>query len=327
MVHTRLFVLLLAAALLCVPGSVQALSVGVAPPVLDAGEMLPGESKLMEFYIITDHDKDLLVELSVRKPRRDFYMPGKGRFRYEFAEDNSSEEDISGWVTFLNKRVIVPPDKNLVYLSGGGCANANKKVELIITVPDDAEPGYHAGYVSPYPRLNFGGGGTGLGIISVVEMGYIVNVLGEATRDAGIAGFDFSMDRPGHGTLCILVKNMGTVTITARADHVRVFDSDNQTVTATASNERFIAPGEIGRLDMGIDTRGLEGVHGVTAHMEWLTGEDSLDGEIDISEYAPPAPGVTGGVVAPPAAPMGFPLWILPIILMLAGIMVWWRVK
>jgi len=324
MVYMRLLMLSLAAALLCMPGAARGLSVGVAPPVLDAGEMLPGESKAMEFYIMTDYEKDLLVDISTKDARRGFYVPGKGRFTYAFLPENSSEEDISGWVTFLNEPVIVPPEKRLVYLSGGGMANANKKVEFIISVPEDTEPGYHAGFVSPYPRLSIEGGGTGLGIISVVEMGYVVNVMGEAIRDAGIAGIDFTMDRPGHGILYILVKNKGTVTLSARADRVRIFNS-SQAIAELSSNERKIAPGRVGELGVGLDTRGMEGVYSVTARVEWLTGEDSTGGELEVREYVPPAP-VTGEVITPPV-PVGFPLWIVPMILMLVAVVVYWRIR
>jgi hypothetical protein len=321
MVEMRVFMLSLVAALLCIPCSVKGLSVGVAPPVLDMGEMLAGESKSMEFYLMTDYDKNLLVDLSTKKARRDFYVPGKGRFRYDFVSENASEEDISGWLTFLKNSVVVPPEKRLVYLTGGGIANANKRVDIIVGVPGNAEPGYHAAFVSPYPRISFEGGGTGLGIISTVEMGYVVKVPGEAIRDAGIAGIDFSMDRPGYGTLRILVKNRGTVTLSARADSVRVFNS-SQVVAELVLNEELIAPGRVGELSAGLDTRGLEGVYEVSAHVEWLTGEDSMEGEIEIAEYVPPPP-VTGEVVVPPPAPAGFPLWILPMILVAVAVIVY----
>lgn len=317
------FLLLSVAALLCMPAAAQGLSVGVAPPVLDAGEMIPGDSKPMEFYLMTDHDKNLLVELSTKGARREFYSPEKARSRYPFEVDNSSEEEIRGWLTFLKGYVIVPPEKRLVYLEGGGVANANKKVEVIISVPEDAEPGYHAGFVSPYPRVSFEGGGTGLGIISVVEMAYVVNVAGEAIRDAEIAGTDFRMDMPGHGTLYILVKNMGTVTISVKADHVRLFNSSNHTLAFLGSNEERIAPGCVEGLEVGIDTRGMEGVYGFEAHVEWLTGEGSMDGEIEVREYVPPPP-VTGKVTAP-LAPVWPPLWILPLILtVVAALVFWW---
>lgn len=316
----RILVLSLICALLSVPGCALALSVGVAPPVLDAGEMLPGESKAMTFYLMTDHEKDLLVDLSTKNSIRSFYDPAKGRFRYSFSAENASEEDISGWLTFLKKSVILPPEKKLVYLDGGGVANANQGAEVIISVPRDAEPGYHAGVVSPYPRVSIEGGGTGLGIISTVEMSYVLKVPGKAVRDAEIAGVDLSVDSAGHGMLRILVKNRGSVTISARADSIRVFNN-SQVIAETASNDRKISPGSVGELSVGLDTRGLKGFYDVEAHVEWLTGGDSFDGEVEVTEYVPPPP-VTGEVVAP-AAPMGFPLWILPLILVFVGIAVY----
>jgi archaellum component FlaG (FlaF/FlaG flagellin family) len=322
----RLLVIMLVAAMLCAPGTASALSVGIAPPVIDAGDMLPGESRHMEFYIITDHEKDLLVELSKKKPSRSFFDPTKGRFRYSFDAEKASEEDASGWLTLMESSVIVPPEKRLYYLEGGGMANANRKIGVIITVPEDAEPGYHSGVVSPYPSLGAQGGGTALGIISVVEMGYVVNVLGDTRRDAEIAGFSFRKTDPETGSIIVLVKNTGTVTISARADHIRIHDSSNQTLREGKSNDVYISPGEVGKLDMDFSTMNLEGVYGVSAHVEWLTGEDSMDGSVDIGDYVQP-PEVTGSAAAPPPQSVAFPLWIIPLLLAGAGILVYWRVR
>jgi hypothetical protein len=304
-------------------GSATGLSVGVAPPVLDAGQMLPGESRSMDFFLTSDHDEDLLVDVSSKRAKRGFFIPTKDRSRYAFKPDNASEEDISGWLVFLEKSFMVPPEKRLVYLSGGGMANANQKVGVILNVPEDAEPGYHAGYVSPYPSVSLGGGGTGLGIISVVEMAYVVQVVGEARREIEVAGMDFRMISPGRGRLDILVKNTGSVTVSVIAEHIEISDRSGSVLQDRSSNEKYIKPGRVERLETYLDTRGMEGSYGAKAYVEWVTGETSYSGEFEITDYVP-MPAVTGEVVGP-AAPAAFPIWILPVILIFIALGVYWR--
>jgi hypothetical protein len=313
--------------LLLAPGCASALNIGLAPaPAIDAGEMIPGESKLMDFFIMSDNDDDMLVSINTKDAPRSFFNPKKGRFRYGWSAEESSEEGISGWATLMDDSVIVPPDQELRYLKGGGAAYANKKLSVIISVPDDAEPGYHAGFISPYPRMSSQAGGTGLGIITVVEMAYVVNVLGNALRDAEIVGVNLRRDAPERGTVQILVKNKGTVTVSAVADSVRVYDSSNSTILETRSNEFKIGPGDIGTIEVALDTRGLEGEYNVHSHVEWLTGEGDIDGVIDIGEYVPPPPGVTGEVVSPVPA-VAFPLWLVPVILVALAGLVYWRIR
>ena len=313
--------------MLMVPGTVLGLNIGFAPPTIDAGELLPGESKHVEFFIMADNENDMIVSLSTKKATRDFFNPNKGRFRYAWLAEESSEEDISEWVTLMDDSVLVPPEKELRYLESGGAAYANKKLGAIISVPDDAEPGYHAGFISPYPRTSSQAGGTGIGIITVVEMAYVVNVLGNAVRDADIIGINLRRDAPDYGTLQILVKNSGTVTLSALADYIRVFDDENNTVFERGSNEFKIRPGNIGSIETRLDTTGLEGEYHTEAHVGWLTGEDDVTGTIDIGEYVPPPPSVTGGAVAPLSVPVGFPLWILPLIIAVFGALIWWRIR
>jgi hypothetical protein len=312
-------------ALLIIPVSTSALNIGFAPPVIDAGDMIPGESKPIEFFIMADNENDMLVSLTTKKAQRDFFRPDKGRFRYKWVAEESSEEDITGWVTLMDDSVIVPPEKELRYLDGGGAAYANKKLSVIISVPDDAEPGYHAGFISPYPRISSQAGGTGLGIITVVEMAYVVNVLGRAERDAEVVGISLRRDAPGYGTIRVLVKNKGTVTLSAVADNVRVL-KDDRAVLDTRSNEFKIGPGDIGAIEVRLDTQGLEGEYDVYAHVEWLTGEGEAEGIIDIGEYVPPPPSVTGEAISP-APGMVFPLWLLPMMLLAAVGLIYWRMR
>jgi hypothetical protein len=321
---SRLFLVIVMAALVAVP-SARALQVSIAPYTLDIGDMLPGESKYVEFFVVSDHDSDLLVGLSSRDAFRSFFNPDKARWRYGFVAENASEEDISGWVTFMDDSLVVPPEKTLQYLEQGGAAYANKKTGMIIEVPTDAEPGYHAGIVSPYPRTNAQGSGTSLGIIQVAEMNYVVNVLGsEASRDAEIAGAVFSKEGADRGTLALLVKNTGTVTLDAVADSVNLTGREG-VVAELSSPETTIPPGKVAYVKMPVSMEGMEGSYDVDAHVEWQTGETSFLGSVNVGEYVPAISEVTGNAGAMPVS--GFPMWMLPVIIGVIGALVYWRFK
>jgi hypothetical protein len=329
MIRWALLVVIVMLTVSCFGGLANAVSVGVAPPVLDAGVMIPGESKVMEFFLMSDHESDLLVDLSTKGAKRDFFSPEKPRFRYSFEANKASEEDISDWLTFLKDSVIVPPEKSLRYLKGGGVANANKKVEVIVSVPEDAEPGYHAAYVLPYPRLGIDGSGTGLGIITLVEMAYIVNVVGDAVRGAEIAGIHFVRTSQDRGKIELLVKNIGTVTMSVAAENIRVFDKEAATIAEIDSNEKKVAPGRVVTLEAWLDIKDLEGRYGVEASADWLTGEDTFVGWFEVVGDAPdqvPPLEITGKAVAPPISPQ-IPLWAFLLALILGLGVFYWRLR
>ena len=307
---TRTFLLLLVAAVCIIlfPRPALSLSVGMAPPVYDLGSVEPGKQYYIDFYIISDQDKDIVVDLQSTPAPYDFYLPERPRFRYTFNSSQCSEEDISGWITFLDNPVIVPPEKRLYKLSNGGLANANKKVTAVISIPKNAEPGYHAGHVIPRPRQQAQGGGTGLGIVTIAKMGYVFRVEGDAVRSGKIIGI-VQTDRG----LSLVFKNTGTVTMTVKARNVKIFEENGTLLTEMSSRQQKFSPGETAFLFLGSDSRIKEGYYPAEATVEWIGGSTHFKGIADITaaEKLP----ITAEAPSKQAAAPAPPLWLLSLII------------
>jgi hypothetical protein len=308
--------------LLTTPGN--ALLIGMAPPVYDIGEVEPGNEYYIDFYVISDHDKDILVDLGTSKAPHDFYLPERIRFRYIFNSSLASEEDVSGWIAFLDSNPItVPPEKRLYRLSNGGLANANKEVTAVLKIPEDAEPGYHAAHVVPSSRERAQGSGTAIGIVTVAKMGYVFNVKGDARRDGKVVGFTY--DQAGDsGNLNLIFRNTGTVTMTVQAKDVTVYDKEQVPIAVLASRQYKPEPGEMIEIPLKWYNDSIEeGMYNVEGSVEWIGGETSGSGRIQITQE-PVKEDITGEVVAPPAA--AFPFWTILIILIVAGLVVYrWK--
>ena len=323
--YLALAILAMFIGLLAAPAGVQGLQVSIAPSTMDLGDMVPGDSKYIEFFVVSDHDQGLLVDLNKKGVFRSFFNPDKGRWRYNFVAEEASEEDISGWLTLMDSSIVVPPEQQLQYLEQGGAAYANKKAGFFIEVPADAEPGYHAGVISPYPKTGAQGSGTGLGIIQVAEMTYVVNVLGDAKRDAEIIDVKVSRETPGLAKLNIFIKNKGTVTVSVIADDVEI--SGRGIEKNLKSGEVVIEPGSVGNAQVPFSITDMEGKYAVDVHAEWSTGEDWFSGSIDIGDNLPTISEITGQAGAPPVAGTALPLWIIPVLVAIIGGAVFWRTR
>jgi hypothetical protein len=317
--------LLIPLLLLFLPVPGDALRIGMAPPVYDIGEVEPGKEYYIDFYLTSDQDKDTLVDLAALKAPYDFYLPERIRFRYRFNTSLASEEDASGWITILeNNPISVPTEKNLYRLANGGLTNANKKLTAVVKIPEHAEPGYHAAYVVPSSREKIQGGGTAIGIITVAKMGYVFNVKGDVRREGKIIGFGYEKTRDS-GTLNVVFKNTGTVTMTIQAKKVRIYDKDQQQIVQLDSRQYKCRPGNVMEIPLQWYNSSLEeGMYSVEGAVEWIGGETSGSGRIQLT-HEPVTEKITGEAIAPPPAAV-FPLWIIPIILLIAGFLVYrWK--
>jgi hypothetical protein len=305
-------------------GEALALNVGVAPAVVNFGTIERGSRVSGTFYIVSDSLTSYVVGLNTVKAPDDFYDPSRPRNGYTFDSSKASEEDVSGWVTFLENSVSVPPEKTFV---PGVNAWVNKKIDFILEVPANAEPGYHAGQIIPSPQVSSAGsGGVGVGIVTIVKATYIFKVPDEATRAADIVGFDFRRIDLNNEEITVLVKNTGTVTESVKLDGMEVYDGEEKT-TLGGTGYVKIRPNGISefRTLFNVSDRAI-GSYRVKATVSWLTGKTEKTGVIDVLEYLPGP--ITGGVIAPIIGPMiiGIPLWVYPIFIMLAAILIyWWR--
>ena len=86
----------------------NAISIGAAPGALDLGNVPRGTEKLVEFYVMTNAAQDILVGVDYISVHASIYEREK-RTYYTFIPSEASEEDISSWITFPQKSILVSP--------------------------------------------------------------------------------------------------------------------------------------------------------------------------------------------------------------------------
>jgi len=301
--------------------SAAALNVGVAPPILELGKQNRGSQVSGSFYVVSDSDMDFIVDLDSIDVPTDFFDPYRPRIKYTFDAERASQEGSSEWVVFLENSVNVPGEK---YFVPGVNAWVNRKIDFILNIPADAEPGYHAVQIVPIPRVaSTGSGGVGIGIVTIVKTTLIFIVEGDAERSAEVIGFDYNRIDDNYEEIYVLIKNTGTVTTGVRLDSLEI-DEGTGVTKLPGTGHYNVAPNEIIRIKSkyGVGDKEL-GSYKADASISWMTGEAEGQGSIEVIEYSKSS--ITGDVVAPPLVPgAAFPFWVVPILIIFSAIVIYW---
>ncbi len=304
---------------------VFSLSVGVAPGVVDLGEVENGKEYSFNFYLISDYEKDLAVELSTQNAPPEFYTPAWPRHGYNFDPITASEEKTSTWISFIENPVVLPPEKKLYTLSTGSLVKANKEVTALIKIPENAEPGYHAGYIVPKPITQAQGrGGTALEIITITKIGYVFKVKGEAKRNGKIIGIIHEKDK-----LKIIFKNTGTLTMSVKVSNVTIYDAYKKKIIASLSSREYkVKPKEITTIAIPWFNETItEGKYPVKATVEWIGGKTEKEGVIEFRKEITEKPIISEIPEKPPLKPTGFPTWMVSIIIIISAFIFYKRKK
>jgi len=181
----------------------QQYTVGVSPPIIDLGDVNRGETKSVKFYIVSPSNEEMLVHLIQYPDNLDFVRA------YNFgAIVNYSEEDVSSWIKYFSNPVLLKPQPQPLQTPIGKITNW-REISFLLSLPNNAEPGYHSFGIQPEPEfVGQAGGQVGVGIIAVTKVNVIFRVPGEAIRSGEI------IDALGEGNkVRIFFKNTGTVTM------------------------------------------------------------------------------------------------------------------
>jgi len=284
-------------------------SVGISPSILDAGEIERGSSKILSFYVVTVSEEELLVQLSTMEGKLDFF----DRLDYKNLVFNYSEEECSSWVEFLRNPIEIIPTGETLETVGGGIIRGWTEVNFIINVPEDADPGYHNVMISPLPFVTTEyGERMGIAIRTVIDMPILFQVPGTAIRKGNI--LDVSSGNYAGNKLEIntFFENTGTVTVSAKAESIKIYDKYGRLVETLRSNLDYVKPGETIALKSYLDVKDLDlGEYDVIANISYSTGYASKESTIII--YEKPA------VVEPvPSEELPeFPLWLLIILVII----------
>ncbi len=263
--------------------SVYALSVGTAPGVYDLGELDPGKNVAFRFYLITNANNDMLVEMGYFPVHQDIYYKTEST-RYKFIPAEASQEDISSWVEIVRNPLLLSPARvKVVSLPGGGAVKANEEVDVILHIPEDADPGYHAGSISLSPRVASTGRGTGVMTIAVTRFIFIFRVSGDAKRSGEIMALIGDRVDEGKAKIDVLFRNTGTCTVSARVTELKLHDKFGKQIANLQSGMYLVGPGEINSIaTYWTDSNMASGKYRAEAKVDYITGQATREEEIEI---------------------------------------------
>ena len=250
------------------------ISVGVSPPILDLGEINPGESKIARFYIITSSKEKMLVYLGSSKGNINIFK----KPQYTDYLKYYSEEDTSSWIEFVdNPMELIYLEKKPENLKNDINLEQFREVKFIINVPKNAEPGYHTGFIEmdPVPPQS---GKADISVKSIVPLTYIFKVKGDAIRSGRIIDifhYDYSFDRRW---VKVLYQNDGTVTTFVNQGKIEIFDDDGKLILEKPTTGGYVKPNEIFEFDSFIDPKEIEdGEYNVRVTFDYNSGNVSRD--------------------------------------------------
>jgi len=210
----------------------QRYSVGVAPPIINLGDVERGETRNIKFYIVSPSDEEMLVRLIEHVENLDFIK----FYNYSIIA-NYSEEDVSSWIRYFSNPVVLKPQNQPLKTAAGNIKNW-REINFLLSIPKNAEPGYHSFSIQPEPEfIGQATGQVGVGVVAVTKVNIIFRVPGEAIRRGEI------VDVLGEGNkVRIFFKNTGTVTMKVLASG-EIYNG-NKTYSFSSSRET-IRPNEL----------------------------------------------------------------------------------
>jgi hypothetical protein len=285
-------------------------SVGVSPPVVEAGKIEGGTTKIIKFYINTISDETLLVRLEPQESSFDFFV----RDAYKTLKENYSEQSVKGWAEFLSNPVELKPNNETV---APGYVRGRREINFLLNVPENADPGYHILNIMPTPKVldeNFGA--VGSGVVALTSVNVLFFVPGEAHRDGII--LDVLPEAFSNFGQIIGInthfQNTGTLSIIARSVN-RIY-SNNTLVAEIMSGKEIVMPGEKLALKAPLSTSGLsEGDYRIETVVDYTTGTASKNTTMSLH----PTQTVT-------VSKTEFPFWIIILVIIVILIILYYKI-
>jgi len=290
-------------------------SVGVSPSLIDLGEVSPGYSKSVNFFIVTVSDEPLLVNLEPSEGMTDFF----DKPNYREYINTYSQEPTAGWVQTFSNPVELKPEGETLFPSAN--VKGWREVNFLLNIPKDAEPGYHIFKISPKPVSSIGTGGQlGIQIAAISPITIFFKVTGDAIRQGKI--LDVTTGRQIGNNLELLIHfiNTGTVTVTARANNIKVYDKNGNLTASLTSETKTVKPKEKQILTTLLPLNGIKDENYlVSTNVNFITGNIQKNSTIRIY----PKQALVPTKIMP--KPFEFPLWILILIVLLIIVIIYRR--
>lgn len=251
-------------------GSVSALSsIGTAPGYQDLGTIERGETRETEFYITSDASAPFELNAGFSDPLYSRIFEGDNEIESEF-----SHEDIEPWVDFPgNPYLITPNDTSVRNLDNGAPVTSEGTVNVEISVPQDAEPGYRAGMLNLNPVSQDSSDTFGAANYGIARPTFSFRVPGEVEREIDIEGVRARRIGDDAAQIVAEFRNTGTVTTRMDGKTISVLNEANQEVGQVTFSMRELAPGEIVREDVTWTGDNVEGgEYHLEGTMNFMTG-------------------------------------------------------
>lgn len=309
--------------LLSLTAAVSGISVGTAPGVYDMGEVKPGRDTAFKFYLTTNAKSDVLVSMSYIKIHADIYNSNHtGRFT--FLPMEASQENIESWVEIPRRTLLLTPENvKIINLEGGGALKAYGTVDVVVHVPGDAEPGFHAGAITLSPQVaTSSGGGTGVVTFGVTRFIFVFRVAGNAVRKGDIMTAYASRLSDKRVKINVLFKNTGTCSMDAWIESLKLYDKfGNLTTELRPTDRKLVTPGKTVELGAYWDGNVKSGSYRAEIKVNYLTGYATLEERIDI----PVAIKVDKKEIVPVEVE-GLP-WMTILLVVIIIILIWYYLK
>ncbi len=305
--------------------NVNAIGIGISPGVINLGYIPRGKTVEVHFYLISNANYAIPVYLSFISVHNDILNREKIG-PYKFNPRDLSEESIKSWIKFpLNPYILNPKNVKIIKLPDGTELKYNSKATFLISVPKDAEPGYHVGAINIVPKLNTKiSGGTGVATVGVARLVFFFRVPGVVERTGKI--IDIEVDRLSKYMIRVdvLFKNTGTVTMTASLSNVVIYDSYGHKIKAFSGALKKVAPGQTVVMSAyWRDPAGIKsGEAKISATVSYLGGKSTFSKKVYIpSEITAPK---AIKISAKPKREV--PWWLIIMIFSLIGLYIYWKI-
>jgi hypothetical protein len=117
----------------------------------------------------------------------------------------------------------------------------------------------------------------------------------------------------------VFFQNTGSVSMFAKADNIRLYDTGGKLLGSLWSTRTFTEPGEIVKLKGFVTSAFEPGGYLASANVSYLTGHSAKETdfwiEAQAAPAAPSAPGVPGEAA--------FPWWILIVVILVVGYVIY----
>ena len=253
-------------------------SIGVAPGFQDFGEIQRGESRVANLYITTSgYENAFAVAPQTGDPLTSTFMDSQDS---PVSVDEYTSEEIDSWIRFDQNTYTVTPGNTTPYtLADGTPVNAAGRVQFYIDVPQDAEPGYHAGMLNVNPQLGDSGTGFGASARGQSMYNFVFRVPGNVERSIDVVDARGIRTADDEARIDMRVANRGTVTTAIQGADVDVVNRQTQELIDELSlGYHELAPGESTVISSTVRSSNIsQGTYQINGTLEYIGGSSFVN--------------------------------------------------